>query len=106
MTEYQFSGLLIILVGVVPAYFLANYIQKHKRYSLFSGWDPSKIRDEEAYGNTLCKGLRVFAFTLGMLAIAIFLNLARSDMAVIFSSLVTMVPLFYYMVKAKKLYGK
>ncbi|MEC7188781.1 MAG: hypothetical protein VXW45_10090 [Pseudomonadota bacterium] len=54
MSEPQLSGLLFILIGALPTYLLTNYIEKGKHWTLFSGWDPSKIRDQDAYGAMLC----------------------------------------------------
>ena len=48
MSELQLSGLLFILIGALPTYLLTNYIEKGKHWTLFSGWGPSKIRDQDA----------------------------------------------------------
>jgi len=64
MSELQLSGLLFILIGALPTYLLTNYIEKGKHWTLFSGWDPSKIRDQDAYGAMLCKGVRTFSFSI------------------------------------------
>ena len=53
MSEIQFAGLSLVFLGGLPAFLLANYIEKNKHYSLFSGWDTSRISDEDACGKMM-----------------------------------------------------
>lgn len=106
MGEFLIAGLLVILVGSLPCYLLANHIEKNKHYSLFSGWDPSKITDEDAYAKLLCKGLRMFSLLFGLGGILFMLNIVRQEIVILFLVVIPLIPMLYYMAKAKREYGK
>ncbi len=106
MTELQIVGLVILLSGALPFYLLAVYIEKGKHYSLFAGWNPSKISDEDAYGAMLCKGLRGFSIVMGLGCVAVFFNLTGVIFFVVSIVILPAIPLFYYILKAKKFFGK
>ena len=106
MSERQLSGLLFILIGALPTYLLTNYIEKGKHWTLFSGWDPSKIRDQDAYGAMLCKGVRTFSFAFAVIGILMMLGIVATDMLMLIGTLACLAPLFFSMHKAKRLFGK
>ena len=106
MSEFQVAGLLMIVTGSIPIYLLANHIEKEKHYSLFTGWDPAKITDEDACGKILCKGLRSFSVALAVLGLAIFFNMVRGELFVVAGIAVTLAPMLFYILRAKNLYGK
>ena len=104
MTEYQISGLALVLAGAIPCYLLAVYIEKHKHYSLFSGWDPSKISDQDACGKMMCKGIKAFSVVLGLGGVFIFLTRMGGDIVIIAITVSSLIPLMYYLLRARKLY--
>lgn len=104
MTEIQVAGLSLVFAGALPCFLLANYIEKNKHYALFSGWDPSRISDEEACGKLMCTGLRAFALTMGLGGAFIFLTQLGGDLLIMAVALFSALPLAYYFLKARKLY--
>ena len=106
MSELQLSGLLFILIGALPTYLLTNYIEKGKHWTLFSGWDPSKIRDQDAYGAMLCKGVKTFSFAFAVMGILMMLGVVANDMLILIGTLACLAPLFFSMHRAKRLFGK
>ena len=106
MSELQLSGLLFILIGALPSYLLTNYIEKGKHWTLFSGWDPIKIRDQDAYGSMLCKGVRMFSLAFAVLGILMMLGVVANDMLILMGTFVCLSPLFFSMHRAKRLFGK
>ena len=106
MEELQFAGLAIIFLGAVPCYLLAQHIEKNKHWSLFSGWDPSKIADEDAYGEQLCKGLRGFSIAFGFGGALLLFNLASGELMIAAIVILPALPMLYYMKNAKSSYGK
>lgn len=106
MTEMQIAGLSIILAGALPCFLLANYIEKNKHYSLFSGWDPARISDEDACGKLMCTGIRAFALTMGLGGVFLFLTQRGGDLRVFTVALLPVAPLLYYVFKARKLYWR
>ena len=106
MSELQLSGLLFLLIGALPSYLLTNYIGKGKHWTLFSGWDPSKIRDQNAYGSMLRKGVRMFSLAFAVLGILMMLGVVANDMLILIGTFVCLAPLFFSMHRAKRLFGK
>ncbi|MGB0230585.1 MAG: hypothetical protein ACPF89_04465 [Pseudohongiellaceae bacterium] len=106
MSELQLSGLLFILIGALPIYLLTNYIEKGKHWTLFSGWDPSKIRDQDAYGAMLCEGVRTFSFAFAVMGILMMLGVVANEPLILMGTLVCLAPLFFYMHRAKRLFGR
>lgn len=104
MTEAQVAGLSLVFMAALPCFLLANYIGKSKHYSLFSGWDPARISDEDACGKLICAGLRAFALTMGLVGVFIFLTQLGGDLLLMAVTLFSPVPLVYYILKARKLY--
>ena len=106
MEEFQFAGLALILLGALPIYLLARHIERHKHWSLFAGWDPSKIEDEDAYGMQLCKGMKGFSILFGIGGALLFFDLAGGELLLVAVAILPAVPLFYQIRRAKSLYGK
>ena len=106
MSELQLSGLLFILIGALPSYLLTNCIKKGKHWTLFSGWDSSKIREQDAYGSMLCKGVRTFTLAFAVLGILMMLGVVANDMLILMGTFVCLSPLFFSMHRAKRLFVK
>jgi len=104
MTGIQVAGLSFVFGVALPCFLLANYIEKNKHYALFSGWDPSRISDEDACGKLMCTGLRAFALTMGLVGVFIFLTQLGGDLLLMAVTLFSPVPLVYYILKARNLY--
>ena len=104
MSEIQFAGLSLVFLGGLPAFLLANYIEKNKHYSLFSGWDPARISDEDACGKMMCHGLRVFAMVMGLGGASMLVLNTGSNQFIVALVIFSAAPLLYYTFKARKLY--
>ena len=92
MSELQIAGIAIVVLGAVPCYLLARYIENRKHYSLFAGWDPSRISDEDAYGKLLCKGLKGFSFVMGLCGILVFSALINGELSITSALVLPAVP--------------
>lgn len=103
MTEVQITGISLLLTAL-SVYFLALYIEKTKHYSLFAGWDSSRISDIDACGKMMCKGLKVFALVMGLGGAFIFLTQTGGETAILVFTLVPLAPLLHYIFKARRLY--
>jgi len=88
MSELQLSGLLFILIGALPTYLLTNYIKKGKHWTLFSGWGPSKIRDQDAYGAMLCEGARTTSFAFAVMGILMMLGVVANEPPILMGTFV------------------
>ena len=106
MEEFQFAGLALVLLGALPIYLLARHIEKHKHWSLFAGWDPSKISDQDAYGMHLCRALKAFSVLFGLGGAMLFFGIASGELMLFAVVILPVLPLFYQMSRAKALYGK
>ena len=106
MTDFEIAGLVIFMIGALPSYLLAEFIQRRRKYSLFAGWDPSKIKDEEAYAKTLCNGLRGFALVMALGCALLYFNVIGIVLFAAFVVVFPAVPLVHYILKAKRHYGK
>ncbi|GJM12628.1 MAG: hypothetical protein DHS20C12_10310 [Pseudohongiella sp.] len=106
MTEAQISGLALMFAAVFPCYFLAVYIEKHKHYTLFSGWDASRISDEDACGKMMCQGVKVFSWVMAAGGAFIFVTGLNGDVAIIAITVLSLAPLMYYILRSRKLYWK
>ena len=102
MSELQLSGLLFLLIGALPSYLLTNYIDKGKHWTLFSGWDPSKIRDQNAYGSILCKGVRMFSLAFAVLGRLMMRGVDANDMLILIGTFVCLSAVFCSMHRAKR----
>lgn len=106
MNETQIAGVLLILIGAVPAFVRAVKIKKHKNYSAFSNWNPARISDADAYGRMLCKGYFSISIALAALGILMALNFVSNESVLLVGILFSVLPWYYYKEKAKRLYGK
>lgn len=106
MNENQIGGLLVILLGALPCFAIAIYTLKTRSYHLFTVWDPSKIANEDAYGKMLCKGVISCSLLIAVAGILMVANILNNEMVALGAVFFAIVPLFYYMNKAKRLYGK
>lgn len=106
MSELEVASLITLLVGALPCYLLALYIEKRKHYSLFAGWDTSKISDENAYGGMLCTDLKSFSFVVALGYALTFFDVIGMVFFIACIIVLLIVPLVYYMLKVRKCYGK
>ena len=109
MSENQLAGLIVLTTSII-IYILGIFIQKSKRYTWFSGWNPEAMTDPDSYGEMLCKSLKAFAIVLGFGSLFMIFIKNLSENHFLFVTVITLIfsfiVLIYYMIKAKKLYGK
>jgi len=109
MTEHQLAGLIVLATSCI-IYFLAVFIERSKRYTWFSGWNPENMTDPESYGKMLCKSLKIFSMILGLGSLFMIFVKNLSESQFVFITLISLVlsfiALIYYMLKAKKRFGK
>ena len=106
MTETQISGLSLLLAGALPCSLLAVYIQKHRHWSLFSGWDASRISDHDACGKMMCYGVKAFSLVMGLGGVLTFLTGMSGGAIILLITGLSIGVLMYYIRSAKKLYWK
>jgi len=103
MTEIQISGFTLFLTAI-SIFMLAVYIEKKKHYTLFAGWDSSRISDHDACGKMMCRGLKLFSLVMGLSGGFIFFTQIGGEPFILATTVVSLIPLVFYIAKARKLY--
>lgn len=103
MSEIQMSGFVLLLTAI-SIVILAIYIERKKHYSLFAGWDASRISNHDDCGRMMCKGLKSFALVMGLGGGFLILTQIGGDLLVLAITLLSLGPLIHYIFKARKLY--
>jgi hypothetical protein len=106
MSDAQLTGLSLLLAGALPCYLLAVYIQKYKHWSLFSGWDASRISDHDACGKMMCNGIKAFSLVMGLGGAFIFVTGLGGSPLILVITVFSIVSLMYYVLSARRLYWK
>lgn len=104
MTELQFAATLVIVLGALPVYILAMWIERKKQYSLFAGWEPERISDQDACGRLYCKSLKWSAGALALICIPLFFNYDNALVLGISICVFPIIPLIWAMIYARKNY--
>lgn len=104
MDAFQITALLPLLLGAVPAYLIANSIEREKNYSRLSGWDPDRISDPDAYARLICRGIRGFALVMGFGCLLRFAGVLGVRTFLPFIILLSAIPLLFCVIRAGQKY--
>jgi len=102
MTTAFWISLFIISIGPLPCYLLANHILRHKHYTMLSGFDASRIVDQDAYAKAICQGVKGFAWVMAAVALLHGLNFIGPVLFTAAIVLLPLLPLFYGFYQAKR----
>lgn len=102
MTTTFWISLLIIAIGPVPCYLLANHILRHKNYSVLAGFDAERIQNHDAYAMAICRGVKGFAVVMAAVALLHGLNFIGPVLFTTGILLLPLLPLFYGFRQAKR----
>jgi hypothetical protein len=106
MNAFQLTALLPLLLGAVPAYLIANSIEREKNYSRLAGWDADRISDPDAYARLICNGIRSFAIVMGFVCLLRFAGVIGMRLYLPLMIMLPAAPLLYCVVRAKRKYTK
>jgi hypothetical protein len=106
MNAFQLTALLPLLIGAVPAYLIANSIEREKNYSRLAGWDADKISDPDACARLLCNGVRSFAIVMGLVCLLRFIGVIDMQLYLPCMIVLPAIPLLFCVVRAKRKYRK
>lgn len=102
MTTTLWIALVIIGLGALPCYLLANHILRHQHYSMLTGFDAGRIVDHEAYAKAICQGIKGFALVMAVVALLHGLNFIGPVLFTAGIVLLPLLPLFYGFSKARR----
>lgn len=101
MTTTFWISLLIITMGPLPCYLLANHILRHKNYSMLAGFAADRIKNQDAYAQAICRGIKGFALVMAAVTLLHGLNCLGPVLFTAGILLLPLLPLFYGFRQAK-----